>query len=1200
MTRPPAPAVTPADLRRFPLEELAALLGAEAPLIRVGAVPDGALAYLLALLPPPSAGVPRLVVTPDAASARQVASDLRFMIGGRPGPVLSDTDEARFLAAGEVLEIPTLEVSPYSGLSPDRRRCLGRLRALSVLAEPALHPRPRWVVTSADNLVRRVLHPTTLKSQTLWLGPGELHDRETLAERLTGMGYTRVQVVEEPGCFAVHGGTLDVFSLLYTRPLRVEFWDDEIENLRWFDPDGQRTLGAAELALVPPAREELTLAPNLALARQRIVGTCAEMDLPSTRARQVLADLASGIYFFGVEALMPAFHERLGSLLDYLPPATHRVVIDPGAVDARLQEQEARQAALYGQRAGAKELCLAPAAHFLPAAQAVAELHQAGRIEVGGLQMGRGGPDPITVGATGHVEMVRELRSAPGEEPGLTPFVRRVHAWLRDGQRVGLVVAGLGRAERVAQVLREHGFPVEIGRRPGLALAGPGQDGLGPEALHILQGGLSGGFTVPAHGLVLVTDSEVFGERAQRRARPRAKISEGLLAAFQELRPGDRVVHSEHGVGQYRELVKLTVGGVDNDYLLIEYKGGDRLYLPVHRLDQIHRHVGGGEGQGPGLDKLGGTTWKRTRKRVRRDVEKLARELLELQARRKASQGIHFSAPDEYFREFEARFAFEETPDQGAAIDAVLSSMLREGCMDHLVCGDVGYGKTEVAMRAAFLAVESGYQVAVLCPTTVLATQHLSTFRQRFEGFPVVIEGFSRLTSTTESRRIMQAAGAGRVDILVGTHRLLTKDLSFRNLGLIVVDEEQRFGVKQKERLKEMRAEVDVLTLTATPIPRTLNMALAGMKDISIIATPPVDRQSIRTFVTQFDAQALRQAILQELSRGGQVFYVHNRVRSLPEALRRLQELVPEARVGVAHGQMPGDQVERVMVKFVRQQVNVLLCTAIIESGLDIPLANTMIVEDAHTFGLAQLYQLRGRIGRSRERAFAYLVVPPRRAMTEGAIQRLEALQQFTELGAGFQIASLDLELRGAGDLLGPEQSGSLQAVGFEMYTSMLEEAVAELQGEEREADIEPELQLGFTARIPEDYIPETPLRLGFYKRLSRARTVEEVGELFEELVDRFGPAPETLKHLLHAMEVKALARQCGLLKVDLQGERMRLELGDPPRIDPDGVLRLLHQPQSPWRLSPEMHLSGPVPQQPEAALAAARQALLDLAPRAT
>ncbi|MBM4318393.1 MAG: transcription-repair coupling factor, partial [Deltaproteobacteria bacterium] len=804
-------------------------------------------------------------------------------------------------------------------------------------------------------------------------------------------------------------------------------------------------------------------------------------------------------------------------------------------------------------------------------------------------------------------ELPRQLQSAEkGGETPLAPFARLVHGWLRDGWRVGLVVAGAGRAERAREMLKSHGFPVRI-EAQSVAVQAPGRDGLAAGALRIVQGQLSAGLHVPAHALVLVTDGELFGERARRAPRRgRQALTEGMLAAFQELAEGDLVVHREHGVGRYEALVKLSVGGVENDYLLLTYQGGDKLYLPVQRLDKISRFVGAGAaaaGVAPALDKLGGVTWQRTRRRVKKGVEQLARELLELHAARKASRGLLFPMPDEYFREFEARFPFEETPDQETAIESVLAGMTRAGCMDHLVCGDVGYGKTEVALRAAFLAVLGGAQVAVLCPTTVLAAQHLTTFRERFAGFPVLVEGLSRFTPTREVGRILAALGEGKVDVLVGTHRILSQDVRFKSLGLVVIDEEQRFGVKQKERLKSLRTEVDVLTLTATPIPRTLSMALSGLKDISVIATPPVDRQAIRTFVTQWDPQVVREAVLQEISRGGQVFYVHNRVQHLPEVHRRLSALVPEARIGVAHGQMHGDEVEKVMLRFVQGEINVLLCTAIIESGLDIPRANTMVVEDAHTFGLAQLYQLRGRVGRSRQRAFAYLVVPPRRSMSEGAAQRLEALQRFSELGAGFQIASLDMELRGAGDLLGPDQSGNINAVGFELYAQLLEEAVQELQGEPARPSIEPELELSVSARIPEEYLPDTGLRLGLYKRLSRAGDLEEVGGIFEELVDRFGSPPPEVVALVQVMEIKALARRAGIRRVELRSGRLLLDLGEQPQLEPAQVLRLLDRPKSPWRLSREMLLSlalAPGEEEEEAALPAIREALRELLGHAT
>ncbi len=1177
----------------FPLEELRRLLARDEPCLQLEGLPGPALAYLLSQLPPPPDGSPRLVLTPDAASAETLARDLRFFL---PEGEASTEDEALAWGAGSVLELPVLDVSPYSGLSPDRRRVLARLRALAVLAEPSLRPRPRYVISAADNLLRRVIPKSTLLDRTLWLAAGEAYERDGLARHLAGLGYTRVQTVEEPGCYSVRGGTVDVFSPLYRWPLRLEFWDDELEGLRFFDPDGQRSLYACDVALLPPAREEITLGEHLALARERILELAAAQDLPSSRARQVLGDLASGIYFFGVEALLPAFHQRLGSLGDYLPLGVHRVLVDPAGIRARLEELHERATVAWEGRFGSGDLIFPPAEHFLDPQQAASVLEAEGRLEVGGLQ----GPprarcQRLRFRCFDQTELVQELRAAQASEGGLAPFVQAVHRWLDEGQRVGLVVASAGRAERVRELLKQHGFRVSVLDAEGLQSRGPGDDDLKPGALRIVRGGLSGGLLLPAHNMVLVTDGEVFGERAPRRARRHRKPTEGLLAAFQELSPGDLVVHQDHGVGCYRELVKLAVGGVENDYLLIEYKGGDKLYLPVQRLDHIHRYVGAGVQEGPALDRLGGSTWQRTSRKVRKGVEQLALKLLELQATRKAADGLRFSPPDTLYREFEARFPFEETPDQEAAIESVIDAMLAPGCMDHLVCGDVGYGKTEVAMRAAFLAVESGYQVAVLCPTTVLATQHLATFRERFQGFPITVEGLSRTTPPKDLSRILKDTAAGRVDVLVGTHRILSQDVTFQRLGLVVVDEEQRFGVKQKERLKELRAEVDVLTLTATPIPRTLNMALSGLKEISVIATPPLDRQSIRTFVTQYEPQTLRQAILQELARGGQVFYVHNRVRSLGEVKQKLEQLVPEARIGVAHGQMPAAEAESAMLRFMRQEDNILLCTAIIESGLDISRANTMIVEDAHMFGLAQLYQLRGRIGRSRERAFAYLLVPPQRQMTDQAIQRLEALQRFTELGAGFQIASLDLEIRGAGDLLGPDQSGSLEAVGFEMYTRMLEEAVQQLSGERRAPEVEPELKLPVTALIPQRYLPDTSLRLGFYKRLSRARDLEEVGGLFEEMVDRFGSPPPELQTLFQVMQIKALARQAGIPLVEWKGGRGVFELGAEPQVDPGRVMELLEQPKSPWRLSPQMQLSVAAAGEPEAALPQIREALLEL-----
>jgi len=1193
----------------FPLGELQQLLAQGAPRVALAGLEGSALAYLLSLLPG-EPGSPRLVITPDAATAETLARDLRFFLGERDDPaalagVATRSPRGLGHEASAVLDLPVMEVSPYSGLSPDRRTMLRRLRTLTLLAQPELAPEARFLVLAAENLQRRVLPLPTLQRLTLWLARGDRVARDELALQLAGIGYSRVQLVEEPGCFSVRGGTVDVFSPLYPWPLRLELFDDEVEGLRFFDPAGQRSLLAAELVVIPPAREEISLESHLGRARERILEVASLLDLPSSKARQVLADLGSGIYFFGVEALAPAFHESLAPLETYLPPHGHRVLLDPAAAEQRLAELAEQLVAAHARRSAEGVLVFPPEEHLVLGPAALEASRQGPHLQVGGLRLGvadarEAAAPSLHFGVERHpARFATTDPDAAPEDSHLAPFARQVHRWLREGQRVGLVVGSRGRAERARELLRTLGFPVTIEER-GLSVRAAGDDGLQPGALRIVVGELSAGFDVPAHGLVVVHEAEVFGERVQRPRRARQAVGEGLLAAFQELSEGDLVVHREHGVGRYRALVKLVVGGLENDYLLLEYSGSDRLYLPVQRLDMIHRYVGGeGGGGSPSLDKLGGVGWARTRRKVKEGVEQLARELLQLHASRTASRGIVFPEPDELFRELEARFPYEETPDQADAIAAVLEGMTQPGCMDHLVCGDVGYGKTEVALRAAFLAALGGAQVAVLCPTTVLAAQHLATFRERYQGFPVRVEGLSRFTPPKEVPGILQAVREGRVDVLVGTHRILNKDVEFRRLGLVVVDEEQRFGVKQKERLKVLRTEVDVLTLTATPIPRTLNMALSGLKDISIIATAPVDRQSIRTFVTQWDPGVIREAVLQELSRGGQVFYVHNRVQHLPEVHQRLRELVPEARIGVAHGQMAGEAVERVMLAFMRGEINVLLCTAIIESGLDIPRANTMVIEDAHTFGLAQLYQLRGRVGRSKHRAFAYLVVPPRRSLTEQAAKRIEALQRFTELGAGFQIASLDLELRGAGDLLGAEQSGSVQAVGFELYTRMLEEAVQELQGTPVTPEIEPELKLGVSARLPEEYLPDTGLRLGMYKRLSRAASLEEVGVIQEELIDRFGPAPAPVTCLIRAMEIKALARQAGIAVVERLEGRVSFEFGrEPP--DTARVLELLNRRRSPWRATAEMVLSHPVPAAAAEALPAIRDLLQELLGHAT
>jgi transcription-repair coupling factor (superfamily II helicase) len=654
--------------------------------------------------------------------------------------------------------------------------------------------------------------------------------------------------------------------------------------------------------------------------------------------------------------------------------------------------------------------------------------------------------------------------------------------------------------------------------------------------------------------------------------RTRKLSADAFAQGFRDLKEGDLVVHTDFGIARYAGLTKMEVRGIPGDFLVLEYAGRDKVYLPVSRMRLIQKFTGGDPSK-VALDKLGSTSWEKTKRKVKEHLLKMAAELLSLYAARKAHPGTAFSAPDRYYRQFEADFEFEETPDQEKAIADVLSDMLRPEPMDRLVCGDVGYGKTEVAMRAAFKAVLDQKQVAVLVPTTVLAQQHWHTFRKRFDGYPVTIEVVSGMRRAQDNREALRRAREGKVDILIGTHKLLGAEVGFKDLGLLVVDEEQRFGVKQKERIKQFRSQVDVLTLTATPIPRTLNMAMSSLRDMSIIATPPEDRRAIRTFVVKFDPAQIREAILREVQRGGQVFFVHNRVRSIHSMERLLRETVPEVTVGVAHGQMGEGQLERVMTQFVDRQFQVLLCTAIIESGIDIAAANTMIVNRADQFGLAQLYQLRGRVGRAKERAYAYLLLPAGRTITRDAQRRLEVLQAFTELGAGFSIASHDLEIRGAGNLLGPDQSGAIAAIGFDLYTQLLEEAVAEMRGEPLRTAIEPEVMLPLPALIPDDYVPDVHQRLVFYKRFSMAARDEELQDLRAELVDRFGEAPDEVDHLSELMSLKVEMRELRLRALEAGPGRVVVTLGAEAALDPAKLAQLVQRSAGVYRLTPDMKL---------------------------
>src|SRR5512138_2505629 len=1100
-------------------------------------------------------------VTGLAGAARGRLAEALLAPGpGRAGAVLAVAageddadllakDLAFFLGAQAVLRLPADAVLPYDDLSPDRGVELERLAALA-----RLHLSPREVkavVVSARGLARRTIPRRVFESGSDLVGKGIEIARETLADELVALGFSRVPLVEDPGTFAVRGGIFDLWSPADPAPVRLEFFGDEVESCRAFDPQTQRTDREVAEVLLCPAREALFSPEGKESAKAAVRDAAERVNRPTSRVREVLDAIEQGTPFFGMEALLPGFHAGgLGTIFDYLPRGAAVYVDDAAGIEDALAELAAELAREHEAALRREELALPPDAHFLAPADALARLAAAPIVRRHGVWLGTAEPVRFPLVETSGIR--GEIEAAHGDEGALGPLTRRLDDWRRRGIATIVACASPSAADRLRRLLEDRRQHVRA--HAGLPPA-PAELYDAAVHAHLFAGELSGGFVDGDGRLAIVSDEEIFGRRVRKKAR-RAKEENAFAAAFRDLNEGDLVVHVEHGIARYLGLTKMQIRGVEGDFLVLAYDGADRLYLPVAKLRQVQKFTGASP-EAVRLDRLGGQSFALRKARVKEQLLKMAAELLDLYAARAAHPGFVFPEPDETFREFEAEFPYEATPDQAKAIDDVVQDMRkgRPGAggapMDRLVCGDVGYGKTEVAMRAAMLAVLAKKQVAVLVPTTVLASQHERTFRERFKGYPVRIEAVSRMKSPEEVRAVLKELVAGKVDIIIGTHRLLGADVSFKDLGLLVIDEEQRFGVAHKERLKKLRKLVDVLTLTATPIPRTLHMSLAGVRDLSIIATPPEDRRAIRTFVMKFDPAAIREAIETELGRGGQVFFVHNRVRSIQAMQKFLTELVPEARVGVAHGQMGEGKLEEVMARFVNKELDVLLASAIIESGLDIPSANTIIVNRADHFGLAQLYQIRGRVGRSRERAYAYLLVPARRPVTKDAQKRLEVLQRFSELGAGFKIASHDLELRGAGNLLGKDQSGQIEAVGFELYSELLDEAVRELRGEAPKDEVEPEVQLPVPAIIPDDYMPDVHQRLWFYKRLAQAATDEEIDEVRAEIVDRCGDPPEELDALCEVMAVKVRLRALAIRALEAGPGRLVLTLGDAAALDP-------------------------------------------------
>jgi transcription-repair coupling factor (superfamily II helicase) len=1083
------------------------------------------------------AGVAVGGVVPGARALVLAAAAVRGWPGCRTLVVVPHLADAEDLAAGLGLLAPALRVGvvpaemagPYVGAEPP---LAARLRLVELLVRLAGDD-VDLVVVPARALGTPIPQPAMLSSSAFDLRVGDRIDPRELAVRLTAAGYRRADLVEEAGEFAVRGWVID----LHTGGdlgLRLQLDDDAVESIRPFDPSTQRGTGdprdaAAVIPLEPfPTDPGRLAALAAALAR----------DYPAL----------SGVVAEGAERRLwwAALH-LAGDAISWIELLPNIVVCDRdevlGEVGRWWTVQQREWTAL-----SRREMDLPPPETLLRAPDDLKGVLESPALRIERLELMDGSTNWRRLPTGASETFVRRL-------PDLVPTLRA-----RRGQDLAqvLVVASTGERRRFAHLLSEGGV-TPVGAPPARG------------EVAIVEGG-------PQHGFVWEGGLAVYGRRdltATPMPRPRRSGASAFVSDLRDLRRGDLVVHLDHGIGRFTGFRRVVVEGKELEMMALEYHGGDSLLVPVERADLIQKYASGEADVNPTLDRLGGGTWKRRKSRVRKAVREMAAELLRLAAVRHAAEGFAYSPDSPWQREFEDAFEFELTMDQDRSVSDIKSDMESTRPMDRLLCGDVGYGKTEVAIRAAFKAVLEGKQVAVLAPTTILVEQHLDTLRRRFTGFPVETRMLSRFSTPAEARETLKGLADGTVDVVVGTHRLLGESVVFRDLGLVILDEEQRFGVAQKERLKQLRAEVDVVAMSATPIPRTLNLSLSGLRDISIIETPPRDRQAVETSVLQFSEDIVREAILYELERDGQVYFVHNRVKSIGAFADWLRRIVPEASVVVAHGQMSERHLEKAMRAFLDGDANVLLATAIIENGLDIPNANTLLVNRADRFGLAQLYQLRGRVGRSDRLAFAYFLVPPNQPLSPTARARLAAIQEFCELGAGFRIAARDLEIRGAGNLLGAEQHGFMEAVGFETYCQLLEEAVAELEGRPATSRREVELRLGVDLQLPELYLPEPALRLSFYKRLAACDSEAGLSELLEETADRYGPAPSQVDALAEAQRVRMAARRAGIAAVIRRGRKWRLRL-DPAVVPSQGLARVVTtQPGA--QLSPEGEISFPI-----------------------
>ena len=1087
---------------------------------------------LISSLLPHALNRPVLIIVPDNKRADVLLPEIQ-----------SFCELSGSVAPESVVVVPAYDVLPFENMSPHAEIQEARARALWKVATGSA----RIIITPVTAAVMKLQPAEFYFDLAQVFRRGETVDVDKIVAHLNTTGYTKTDVVEMPGEYALRGGILDVYPPESDRPLRVEFFGDEVESVRKFDPGTQRSSTAIdEVSLLPltdtPVREEALAAINAKLSAGRVSGS--EHDIEDSI-------LATGVTVFPGWELYAPIAGGNQSIFDLLGNAAV-LLHEPTAIKAELDHWWERVNSAH-ERSGIGNL-VHPADLYTEPNDWWNHVGELPAVDLEQLGITTFESDEVTFGS-------RPTTRFHGSIPAVVEEVKKLTA---EGQRILFCAGSTGEVERLAEVFTEYGVTFRLGSRtprPGETFIDDAAYLAGEEvSTNIVKAFVPDGLALPEAKLVLFGALDLFDESdvaVSRPAKAKSKTS-AFVSDFRDLAVGDYVVHVEHGIGQYQGLKEIPQSdGTNAEFMVLEYAEGARLYVPLTRLDLIQKYRSA-EGARPILNRLGTQQWQKTKAKVKKAMRDMAEELLKLYAQRKLAPGHAYPGDTEWQREFEDAFEFNETEDQISAIVDIKSDMQTSTPMDRLLCGDVGYGKTEVAMRAAFKAVSDNKQVAVLAPTTVLVFQHFETFKRRFAQFPIRIEMLSRFRSPKEQKEVIEKIENGKVDIVIGTHRLLSKDVKFTDLGLLVVDEEQRFGVAHKERLKQMRKEVDVLTMSATPIPRTMHMAMVGLRDMSVIETPPKDRMAIQTVVAPWDEKVLRTAIQQEIDRGGQIYFIHNRVESIYEIAAKIQELVPKARILVGHGQMTERELEKVMLGFMRHEADILVATTIVENGLDIPRANTIIINRADRHGLSELYQLRGRVGRSSNRAYAYLLIPADTELSPIARRRLAALKEFSDLGAGFKIAALDLELRGAGNLLGGEQSGHIDAIGFEMYTSMLERTVRELKGEVEAEEAEVQLNLGLNIRIPAEYIAEENQRLRMYKRVAGVETEKQLEDVSAELADRYGDHPAPVRNLLEYATLKLLSKRLRVTGIDRHRDAVNIKFGENAAIDPEKLMRFV------------------------------------------